>query len=603
MGSTFMGLTIGYSGLSSYQGAINITANNISNVETEGYSRQVVNRTASEALRSYTSYGMVGTGVQVNDIVQQRDLYYDVKYWNNNTLKGETTMKSYYMKQIESYYYYGEEKNGINYMLSKMSTSLEDLLINPSDLSTRNSYINAGQGLADQLNEYAIALERMQSECNDQISITVDKINNIAKQVAVLNKQINTVELTGVTANSLRDQRALLVDELSELVGVEVEESSLPSNLKDSYGEYIQTGATCYRLTVAGQALVSDFDYFELKIVPRTEPLNQSDAEGLYDIFWTDGRDFNMCNENLGGSLQGLIQMRDGNNCENLQGEIVSADPATDTVVIKPSFDITVANMITPGEGKITLNFHEYTYDSFIYDETTGEYTFHLKRDLTEEAAGRIEGYNGHVGNTIDYLGIPYYMSQLNEFARCYAKAINEIHVQGQDLNGHQAGLFFTGADLMGVEFTLDEGNGAASDTDTYYCITAKNIKVTEALLKNPDLLATSRDMGVDVEKTDILQEIKDLEKQPIISLFTPSEFFETMLSDISISTKAAETATTNYEEISNVISNQRLSVSGVDEDEEALDLIKFQNAYNLNSKVISVMNELYNKLINETGV
>lgn len=603
MGSTFMGLTIGYSGLSAYQGALNITANNISNVETKGYSRQVVNRTASEALRSYTSYGMVGTGVQVNDIVQQRDLYYDVKYWNNNTLKGETTMKSYYMKQIESYYYYGEEKNGINYMLSKMSTSLEDLLINPSDLSTRNSYINAAQGLADQLNEYAIALERMQSECNDQIGIVVDEINSIAKQIAVLNKQINTVELTGVTANSLRDQRALLIDELSELVGVEVEESALPSNMKDSHGEPIETGATCYRVTIGGQTLVSDFGYNELVVVPRTEKLNQSDAEGLYDIKWSNDADFNMCNENLGGALQGLIQMRDGNNCENLQGDIVSADAATDTVVIKPSFDITIATMITPEEGKLTLNFHEYAYDSFTYDETTGEYTFHLKEDLTDEYAGRIEGFKGQVGNTVDYLGIPYYMSQLNEFARCYAQSINEIHMQGQDLNGHQAGIFFTGTDVMGNEYLLDDGAGAATGADTYYCITAKNLKVTEALLKNPELLSTSRDMGVDVEKTDILQEIKDLEKQQIISLFTPSEFFETMLSDISISTKAAETATTNYKEISNVISNQRLSVSGVDEDEEALDLVRFQNAYNLNSKVISVMNELYDKLINETGV
>lgn len=603
MGSTFMGLNIGYSGLSAYQGALNITANNISNVETKGYSRQTVNRTASEALRSYTSFGMVGTGVQVNDIVQQRDLYYDVKYWNNNTLKGEHTAKSYYMKQIESYYYYEEEANGINYMLSKMSTSLEDLLINPSDLSTRNSYIHAAQGLADQMNEYAIALERMQSECNDQISIQVDAINNIARQVAVLNKQINTVELTGVTANSLRDQRALLIDELSEIVGVEVEESALPSNMKDSYGDRIETGATCYRVTVGGQTLVSDFDYFELQVVPRKEPLNQSDAEGLYDIVWADGRDFNMCNEKLGGSLQGLIQMRDGNNCENLQGKIISADAASDTVVIKAGFDITIPTMITPGEGKLTLNYHIYTYDSFTYDDTTGEYTFHLKEDLTDEYAGRISGYQGQVGNSVDYMGIPYYMSQLNEFARSYAKAINDIHMQGQDLNGQTAGLFFTGTDLMGVEFDLDEGNGAATGTDTYYQITAKNFRVRNDLLKNPALLSTSRDMGVDVEKTDILQEIKGLESQQIISLFTPGEFFETMLSDISISTKAADTATSNYEEIANVISNQRLSVSGVDEDEEALDLIKFQNAYNLNSKVISVMNELYNKLINETGV
>lgn len=602
MGSTFLGLTIGYSGLSAYQGSLNVTANNISNKETKGYSRQVVNRTAAEALRSYTSYGMIGTGVSANSISQIRDQYYDVKYWNNNTLLGESTMKSYYMKQIESYYYYGEEKNGINYMLSKTSTALEDLMINPSDLSTRNSYINTAQGLAEQLNEYAIALERMQQECNDQIGIYVDKVNSIAKQISVLNQQINTVELTGVTANGLRDQRALLIDELSQIAGVEVEESYVPSNMKDSYGENIQTGLTSYRVTIGGQTLVSDYSYNELKVVPRTEKLNQSDAEGLYDIEWANGMNFNMCNEKLGGTLQGLIQMRDGNNCENVQGTIEVADPNQNTVAIKPSFDIKMETMTLPQEGKITLNNHIYTYDSFSYNDTLGVFEFQLKETLTAEDAARIEGKKGEVGNSVDYMGIPYYMSQLNEFARCYAKAINDIHTQGQDLNGAKAGIFFTGEDIQGNEFLLGDNN-ITSDTDSYYRITAKNLKVTAALLADPSLLSTSKDMGVDVEKTDILQAIKDLEKQPIISQFTPSEFFETMLSDLSISAKAADTATTNYEEIENVISNQRLSVSGVDEDEEALDLIKFQNAYNLNSKVISIMNELYDKLINETGL
>ncbi len=603
MGSTFLGLTIGYSGLSAYQTAMNTTANNISNVETKGYSRQEVTRVASEALRSYTAYGMVGTGVAATNIAQLRDFYYDVKYWNNNALKGESTMKSYYMKQVESYYYYKEENNGINYMLSRMSTALEDLLINPSDIATRNTFINNAQGLAEQINEYAIALERMQLDCNDQIGIAVDTVNSIARQIAVLNQQINTVELTGVTANSLRDQRALLVDELSVLGSVEIEEGPIPSRMKDSYGDYIETGATTYRVTFGGQTLVEDLSYNELKVVPRTEKLNQSDADGLYDIVWTNEQEFNMCNNNLGGTLQGLIQMRDGNNEENLQGKIVSVNADTDVIVIKPHMDTDIQTMILPEKGKLTLNYHVYPYDSFSYDETTGQYTFHLSKDLTDDYAWRIDGFEGHVGNTVDYLGIPYYMSQLNEFARCYAKAYNEIHAQGEDLNGNQAGLFFTGEDLQGNEFKFTDGEGAATGTDTYYRITAKNFKVVEALMKDPALLSTSKDMGVDVEKTDILQALKDFEKKPIISQFTPSEFFETMLSDLSVATKAAETATTNYETISATIDNQRLSISGVDEDDEALDLIKFQNAYNLSSKVISVLNEMYNKLINETGV
>ena len=81
------------------------------------------------------------------------------------------------------------------------------------------------------------------------------------------------------------------------------------------------------------------------------------------------------------------------------------------------------------------------------------------------------------------------------------------------------------------------------------------------------------------------------------------SAFLETLLSDIAVDTEKTEVFYNNYYNMETVITNQRMSISGVDEDEEALNLVKYQNAYNLNSKVISVMSEIYDKLINETGV
>jgi flagellar hook-associated protein 1 FlgK len=79
--------------------------------------------------------------------------------------------------------------------------------------------------------------------------------------------------------------------------------------------------------------------------------------------------------------------------------------------------------------------------------------------------------------------------------------------------------------------------------------------------------------------------------------------FLETLLSDITVDVNKTEISSNNYTNLATIIANQRTSVAGVDEDEEALNLNKFQNAYNLDSKVISVMSEMYNKLINETGV
>lgn len=604
MSSTFLGLTIGYSGLSAYQAALHTTGNNISNVKTKGYSRQETVRSAAEALRSYTKYGTVGTGVNVTDIVQNRSLYYDIKYWNNSASLGEFEMKNYYMKQVQTYYYYDEEKNGINHMLSKIKTSMEDLLDNSTDLSIRNSFISCGEGLADQMNEFAIALERLQKECNDQIKIKVDEINNIARQIATINKQINTVELAGTTANDLRDQRALLVDQLSAIAQVEVEEGPVPSNMYDKNGDPVLTGATSYRVTIGGQTLVSDFRYHQLAVVPRTERLNQSDADGLYDIVWENNNNFNMCNNNLGGELQGLIQMRDGNNAENLKGTIKSVDAAKGEVVISDSSVTNISLMTLPDKGKITLNFHEFKYDSFEYDAATGEYTFHLTDGIPADKVDKIQTGDAVIGNTVDYMGLPYYMSQLNEFCRSYAKAFNDIHQQGVDLNGNQGGIFFTGKhEVSGMEFGFGDGDAVSSTSDTYYCITAKNFCVRKELTKDPSLMATASEIVNGEARTDILEELRQMQEKAVISQYTPTEFFEMMLADIAISTKDSKDMKENYTSLGEMITNQRLSISGVDEDEEGIDMIKFQNAYNLNSKMISILNECYNKLINETGV
>ena len=104
MPSTFFGLTIASSGLSAYQIALNTTANNISNVQTDGYSKQQTNRVASDALRVYQKYGAVGTGVTTTSITQLRNQYYDTKYWYNQSSVGLYETKLNYMQQIENYY-------------------------------------------------------------------------------------------------------------------------------------------------------------------------------------------------------------------------------------------------------------------------------------------------------------------------------------------------------------------------------------------------------------------------------------------------------------------------------------------------------------------
>ena len=92
MPSTFFGLTIASSGLSAYQVALNTSANNISNVQTKGYSKQQANRVASESIRAYAKYGSMGTGVTTESVKQLRNQYYDNKYWYNQSSVGTFTI-------------------------------------------------------------------------------------------------------------------------------------------------------------------------------------------------------------------------------------------------------------------------------------------------------------------------------------------------------------------------------------------------------------------------------------------------------------------------------------------------------------------------------
>ena len=105
-----------------------------------------------------------------------------------------------------------------------MFNSLDTLKNNASDVNTRQQFIGSAQNLATYFNSVSEGLTDIQKGTNDEIKSTVQNINAIAEKIAVLNKQINVIEIQGGDANELRDQRALLIDELSEIVPTEVSE-------------------------------------------------------------------------------------------------------------------------------------------------------------------------------------------------------------------------------------------------------------------------------------------------------------------------------------------------------------------------------------------
>ena len=153
MPSTFFGLTIASSGLSAYQVALNTSANNISNVQTKGYSKQQANRVASESIRAYAKYGSMGTGVTTESVKQLRNQYYDNKYWYNQSSVGLYETKLNYLKQIENYFIDDDSSKGFSTILNTMFNDLDTLKNNAGEggafpLLYQNHSLT-GRGLSD----------------------------------------------------------------------------------------------------------------------------------------------------------------------------------------------------------------------------------------------------------------------------------------------------------------------------------------------------------------------------------------------------------------------------------------------------------------------
>ncbi|MBR5596769.1 MAG: flagellar hook-associated protein FlgK [Lachnospiraceae bacterium] len=649
MPSQFFGLNIAYSGLLASNAALNTTSNNIANVETQGYSRQQAEQAAANALRVFTTYGCAGAGVDVIAIERVRDHFYDVKYWDNNANTGEYNMKQYYMKQVEDYFTDDSVIEGFKTIFDDMMTALGEVAKQSGSDTTKAQFIGYASNLTQYFNSMSANMSQVQKDVNQEIKLKVDEINSLAAEIATLNKQINVIEIDGkANANELRDQRETLIDQLSAIVSVEVIETPV----YDTNNPDRLTGANRYLVKIAGgQTLVDTNEYNTLECVARKpeEKVNQSDIDGLYDVYWVANKltgeladEFNLYNASLGGELKGLVQMRDGNNGENFQGKVTEIGIKEDgngnqekgpngnglkTVTVKVDADyLKDINKCTLSDsgGKINLGnqIFYYTDWQFDYDADTNTYSYTFTIDESVNNANLTDtrrNKEATIGQSVNYQGIPYYMSQMNEWVRTFASKFNEILNGGYDLYGGNGNILFSAnhetdpEQYLFTELFVIEGENKSkvSDSirmkdDSYYRLTAKNFSILKAMYDDPDLLATKTDSAAGVDEYGNVERlIKMINSKEEVSFRGAStgEFLTCILSDIALNANNANSFYSNFDNVGRSIDNQRLSISGVDTDEEAVNLVKYQNAYTLASKMIQTLTEVYDRLILETGV
>ena len=304
------------------------------------------------------------------------------------------------------------------------------------------------------------------------------------------------------------------------------------------------------------------------------------------------------------------VELRDGNNTANFYGKVTKIEDVADGTgtVQKITVEVTadyLKNMrectLSDTGGPIDVGNTRYYYKSWEFDAATNTYTFTM-----DESRGKVEaskvGKEVQTEESIKYQGIPYYMEQMNAWIRGFAEKVNDIFTSGVDANDNKGVIFFTGKKSNGQEYTEAD----LKDSNGYYELTAGNFTVNDQLLKDSSLLGSRSSELVGVEECGKIKEMIELLSSKEKFNFrngNAGQMLEMLLSDVALNSSNAQTFYKTYKGMQNSIDNQRSSVSGVDKDEEAVSLVKYQNSYTLASKMIQTLTEIYDQLILNTGV
>ncbi len=298
MRSTFLGLEIGKRGLFVAQGQQDITGHNIANVDTVGFTRQRMS-TASIAPKSgYSVFNVdkgtaYGHGVEAVSIEQIRNPFLDYQYRKENATTSQWQAKEQFFGYVESLFNNELDSldvaSGISSTFNNFYRSLYKLVEDPADKTIRTNLKESADKLTENMNYYYSRLLEQQTNLNLTIKESTMQINDLAEQIADLNRQIFGFELSGAKANDLRDQRNLMLDELSTLVNIETFEDNKGYLNVQIDGKYLIRATT--------------FNQLEVKET-KSNPISGSNGEPkLYEIYWKD---------QFGGEATDKLNIRDG---------------------------------------------------------------------------------------------------------------------------------------------------------------------------------------------------------------------------------------------------------------------------------------------------
>lgn len=294
--SGFFGLHLASKALSAHQRAMEMTGHNIANANTEGYSRQIVDYTASTPLPPIFSGKtalQLGSGVEISQIRRARNQFLDGQVRLQSWIEGYSSSKSEILSQIEDILNEPSD-TGLSSTINAFFNAWQELTTNAESTAVRSNLVERARTMTYAFQDTARQLGKMQSDLNQSVEDIITEINSYTKQIAELNVKINEVTILNGNPNDLMDKRDLLIEKLSKLTDVQV-----------VAGKNNQSNIFIY-----GKAIVREDQSVDL--ATQEEPVSTA-LDGITKLVfvrWSD--DLTGSNVNISsGELKGTLDSRD----------------------------------------------------------------------------------------------------------------------------------------------------------------------------------------------------------------------------------------------------------------------------------------------------
>lgn len=559
----FESLSLGTQAMRAAQSALSVIGHNIANVNTEGYSRQRAELVTNIPLDKFP--GQIGTGVRVDNVMRIKDDFTRIQIEKENQLLGEFEASTGFLEEVEQILDEPQE-TGLQNALAEFFNSWHTLANAPEDFSSRNIVFETANSLSNKLNSLSGQLNEIQNQADEYVRIKVDEINSISERIATLNSRISSVEANpDQHANDLRDQRELLVKELSKIIDVRTYEDNNKLLLVETQGLVLVSGTRSNPITTSTNAQ------------GRLVPAERITLDPLVI---------------RGGELKGVLDTRDVkiqgylNQLNDLAGQLIDNVNALHTqgAVLGGYDSITSRNQVANPAAVLNTQNYDYppqngNFTLTVYNDSTGA--------VVESADIAVDVTTDTINDIIADINtnLTTVTASLDSSGRLVIQTNSSNHFQFIDETtgaGDTSGLL----QALGINDFFEGTN-------------AQNIGVRNDIAANLNLIAAGNSDSPGSNENAL--EIASLQVNKLLSNGTATfeEFYASITTDLGTDVLIANRNLESQESLLLLLEERQASTTGVSLDEEAANLIFYQRMFQASAKFVQVADSLLETLIN----